>query len=208
MSENIIFIVTGADIEPRGERYIEYMLSLHKIFSYGFPVYGILSEYNKDKDNTPFSKFPFKKLIYIEKGKFDGLNKSPREFLSIQCLTNEMESLNIDDSTFVIKVSGRYLILNDSFINTIKSNIFNLNINSVVKTCDNETQQYTFLYALRYSYFKKFYKQHMDILANNKNIECATLEFLYNNGLFESTLKLESLGILTNINGEGNFIIY
>ena len=203
-----IFIVTGADIEPSKERYIEYMLSLNKIFSYGFPVYGVVSEHIKDKDNTPFSQLPFKKLTFIEKGNLDTFNKSPREFISIKCLLDEMQDLDIDDSIFVIKASGRYLILDDSFVSLVKSNQLNPNVNSIIRLCDNDTQQYTFLYALRYKYFKAFYNQGLNTVPNGKNIEQATLEFLHANNLFETTLKVDRLGILTNINGEGAFRIF
>lgn len=203
-----IFIVTGADIEPRRERFIEYMLSLHKIFSYGLKVYGVVSEYSKNKDTPPFSIFPFQTVKYIPTGVLDNLNKSPREFISIKCLIEEMNSLNIDASTFVIKASGRYLILNDSFVELVRNSQGNPNINSIIKVCDNDTQQYTFLYALRYKYFKAFYEQGLDAVPNGKNIEHATLEFLYKNGLFENTIKVDNLGILTNINGEGVFKVF
>lgn len=203
-----IFVVTGADIEPRKERYIEYMLSLHKIFSYGLKVYGVVSEYSQNKDTPPFSIFPFETLKYIPAGALDSLNKSPREFVSIKCLLEEMNSLNIDDSTFIIKASGRYLILNDSFIELVRKSQTNSNINSIIRLCDDGTQQYTFLYALRYKYFKAFYEQGLDAVPNGKNIERSTLEFLYKAGLFETTMKLDNLGILTNINGEGIFKVY
>ena len=183
-------------------------LSLNKIFSYGFPVYGVVSEHIKDKDNTPFSQLPFKKLTFIEKGNLDTFNKSPREFISIKCLLDEMQDLDIDDSIFVIKASGRYLILDDSFVSLVKSNQLNPNVNSIIRLCDNDTQQYTFLYALRYKYFKAFYNQGLNTVPNGKNIEQATLEFLHANNLFETTLKVDRLGILTNINGEGAFRIF
>ena len=208
MSNNPIFVITGADIEPQKERYIEYMISLHKIFSYGFPVHGVVSEHSKEKDNTPFSNFPFKTLSFIEKGVLDGFNKSPREFISIKTLINEMQRQDIDDSTFVIKASGRYVIIDDSFVNLVKSVQDNPNVNSIVRLCDNNTQQYTFLYALRYKYFKAFYNQGLNTVPNGKNIEQATLEFLHATNLFETTLNVDRLGILTNINGEGNYMIY
>ena len=208
MQLNPIFIVTGADIEPIKERYIEYMLSLHKIFSYGYPVYGVVSEHIKGKDNTPFSQLPFKQLTLIEKGTLDTFNKSTREFISIKSLLDEMYYLDIDDSTFIIKASGRYLILDDSFASLVKSNQLNPNVNSIVRLCDNDTQQYTFLYALRYKYFKAFYNQSINMLQYGKNIEQATLEFLHANNLFETTLKVDRLGILTNINCEGLFRIF
>lgn len=203
-----IFIVTAADIEPRKERYIEYMLSLHKIFYYRLKVYGVISEYSGHENTPPFSKFPFEYLVHIQKGVLDIFDKSPREFISIKSLIHEMESLNINENTFVIKVSGRYLILDDTFVETVKKNKDNLKINSIIKLCDNGTQQHTFLYALRYKYFEEFYKQGIHTVPNGKNIERATLEFLYNKGLFETTMTLDNLGILTNINGEGVFKIF
>ena len=214
--DTIICVVTGADITDnsaliRRERYIEYMMSLFKIFSYTIPTYGVLSEYksNSHTDSPPFYKFPFKKLTYIESGVLDNYSKSQKEFISINHLLEEMKTFDIDDDTFVIKVSGRYLLIEDSFMNIVKENQSNPNVSSIIKLNDSHTMQFTCLYALRYKYFKEFYEQDvMTVVPNGKCIELSTLEYLKTNNLYSRALVINSLGILTNINSEGNFKIF
>ena len=197
------FIVTGADIEPRKERNIEYTLCLHRIFSFGLPAYAVVSELDGSEPG-PFLSLAsrFSNLITLRKGVLDGLNKSQKEFASIKALLDTMDL----DNEFIIKVSGRYLLLNDSFVDTVKSAEKASNINAIVRLCDNDTQQYTFLYAMRFKYFKEFYQT--TVLPPGKNIERAILEFIHARGLYETTLKVSELGILTNINGEGGFKIF
>lgn len=196
------FVVTGADIEPRKERNIEYTLCLHRIFSFGLPTYAVVSECG-DSGPGPFLSLSshFSKLVALRKG-LDGLNKSQKEFASIKVLLDTMDL----DNEFIIKVSGRYLLLNNSFVDMVKSAEKASNINAIVKLCDNDTQQYTFLYAMRFKYFKEFYQT--TVLPPAKNIERAVLEFIHARGLYETTLKVSELGILTNINGEGEFKIF
>ena len=72
MDSPIIFLVTGADhinnCNPiiKKARYIEYIIALHKIFYYSYPVIGVLSEVDKEytEDRPPFESFPFQKLIH------------------------------------------------------------------------------------------------------------------------------------------------
>lgn len=197
------FVVTGADIEPRKERNIEYTLCLHRIFSFGLPAYAVVSEWDGSEPG-PFLSLAsrFSNLITLRKGVLDGLNKSQKEFASIKTLLDTMDL----DNEFIIKVSGRYLLLNNAFVETVKSAEKASNINAIVRLCDNDTQQYTFLYAMRFKYFKEFYKT--TVLPPGKNIERAILEFIHARGLYETTLKVSELGILTNINGEGGFKIF
>jgi hypothetical protein len=196
------FVVTGADIEPRKERNIEYTLCLHRIFSFGLPTYAVVSEWD---GSGPFLSLAsrFSKLVTLRKGLLDGLTKSQKEFTSIKALLSTME---LDENDFIIKVSGRYLLLNNSFVDTVKSAEKASNINAIVRLCDNDTQQYTFLYAMRFKYFKEFHQT--TVLPPGKNIERAVLEFIKAKGLYESTLKVSELGILTNINGEGDFKVF
>lgn len=214
MNSPIIFLVTGADhikgCNPilKRERYIEYTLSLHKIFHYSYPVIGVLSEYDKEnnKDCPPFESFPFQTLTKIVRGEFDGYNKSIRECVSIIRLLQEVPA--IDDDTFIIKISGRYLIMDDSFITIVKNNVSNHNIVAVIKTAvneQNEPLQYTFLYALRYRYMKAFYEKYKHEVSDDISVEYRIFEFLKQNQLLQSTIMVNQLGILANINNDDFF---
>lgn len=203
----MLFIVTGADHIPntsiRKERYVEYMLALHRVFSYGAPVLGVLSEYDPSEHSPPFSRFPFKVLKTIARGVLDGLGKSQKEYASISRLLSDVT--DISDDEFIIKASGRYMLVNDSFVNLVKEHETNPHVNAIIRLCDQDTQQYTFLYAMRYKYFKQLHSQPM--FPGGINIERVTLDFIKNNGLLDTTIKVNSLGILTNINNENDYKI-
>jgi hypothetical protein len=210
----MLFVVTGADrvtnLSSRKERFVEYMMSLHRIFSYGFPVVGVLSEVDSsiDENCPPFSRFPFTILKTLKYGDLNGYTKSQREFMSITQLIPTMNNIEIRDADFVIKISGRYMLVNNSFVDTVAKHQSNPRVNAVVRLCDQDTQQYTFLYAMRYTYFKKFYSQLPSILDGNINIEKVILDFLKHSGLFDTTVVVESLGILANINNENTYTVY
>jgi hypothetical protein len=202
------FIITGADhvsnTSLRRERYVEYMLALHRVFSYGLPVLGVLSEYAPSENTPPFSQFPFKLVKTIQRGALDGLGKSQKEFASISELLKDVT--DISDDEFIIKASGRYMLVNDTFVNLVKEHETNPRVNAIVRLCDQGTQQYTFLYAMRYKYFKQLHSHPM--FPSGVNVEQVTLDFIKTNGLLDTTLKVDSLGILANINNENNYTIY
>ena len=183
---------------------MEYMLALHRVFSYGLPVLGVLSEYAPSENTPAFSQFPFKLVKTIERGALDGLGKSQKEFASISELLTSVT--DVSDSEFIIKTSGRYMLVNDTFVNLVKEHETNPRVNAIVRLCDNDTQQYTFLYAMRYKYFKQLHSQ--PIFAAGINIERVTLDFIKNSGLFDTTLQVDSLGILTNIANTNDYVVY
>ena len=180
------------------------MLALHRVFSYGIPVLGVLSEYDPSEHSPPFFRFPFKVLKTIAPGILDGLGKSQKEYASISRLLSDVN--DISDDEFIIKVTGRYMLVNDSFVNLVKEHETNPRVNAIIRLCDHDTQQYTFLYAMRYRYFKQLHSQPM--FAAGINIERVTLDFIKNSGLFDTTIKVDSLGILANINNENSYYVY
>uniref|UniRef100_A0A6C0K914 Uncharacterized protein n=1 Tax=viral metagenome TaxID=1070528 RepID=A0A6C0K914_9ZZZZ len=205
----IIFITTGADIEPYIERYVEYMFSLHKIFSYNIPVYGVLSECSTiyNSKSAPFDKFPFNHLLKISSGDIQAHTKSLKEYMAIQLLLQSINSSSISDDTFVIKVSGRYLLIDDTFVNLVKETQSHLSIASIF--CKSQiNQQYSFLYAMRYKYFKLFYSNVPALLAEGHNIEEVLQLFLNYHNLIGKSIEIDHLGILTNIDNHGGFVIY
>jgi hypothetical protein len=214
MDYPIIFLVTGADhihdsnpIVKKG-RYIEYMIALHKIFYYSYPVIGVLSEVDNKhvEDRPPFESFPFQTLITIHRGELDRYNKSMREGISILRLLKEVPSIHHD--TFIIKVSGRYVIMDDSFLAIVKQHANNTNIAAVIRSAENNTAQFTFLYALRYQYMKEFYERYQYDANDTISVEYRIFEFLKEKHLLEHTIMVDKLGILTNINNEGIFRIF
>ena len=211
---DIIIVVTGAhDIKPENttllrERYVEYMIALHKVFSYNKPVYGVLSEYNeKQVSIPPFDRFAFRKLLkLVDTDLQDCSTKSQKESYSINLLIKDIE---MDDNTFVIKVSGRYVIIKDTFYNTVESLKNNMNVNGVI--CITEgvfpLQQYTFLYALRWKWFKKFYSESISKLEG-QCVERFIVEFFEKENIIGSIVNVSRLDILTNINSENKFKLY
>jgi hypothetical protein len=180
------------------------MLALHRVFSYGIPVMGVLSEYAPSENTPPFSQFPFKMLKTIQYGALDGLGKSQREYASISELLKDVSG--VSDDEFIIKTSGRYMLVNDSFFNLVKQHETNPRVNAIIRLSSDGMQQFTVLYAMRYKYFKWLHCQPM--IENGANIERVTLDFIKNNGLMDTTLKVESLDILTNIANSNHYIVY
>jgi hypothetical protein len=206
----IIFIVTAADIIPnitpilRRERYIEYMHCLHKIFNYEIPVYGVLSEYDRENiiDTPPFKKFPFNKVVYIDHGILPSLKKSHCEIIAINTLLDNLNPLEIDDDAFIIKISGRYLLLDDSFIDAVKLNL-DTTVQTIVKH-NNINHVFTFLYALRYNHFKRYYKSYSQ---SDMSTENTLFSYLRTNNLLDNCINIKRLGVLTNVCNENTFEI-
>ena len=198
---SIVFITSLAQHLDNDEKYElrekQTMYSLSRIFSYKLPVYGVISETHNDNNWLPKQFFPFEKLLEIVSTE-KNMNKSQKEFYSIKTLVYNM---NLNDNTWVIKVSGRYMIYNDTFVDIVKK--CPDNIKAVVRTCDNNTQMYTFLFALRFKYFKEFFINIQ--IPNNINIEMLTL--LYIQHIFSSNeIKyINELGIFCNIADENKF---
>jgi hypothetical protein len=134
---------------------------------------------------------PFEKLVEIESFN-KNMTKSQKEFNSIKLL---MSNLDMDDDTWVIKLSGRYMIYNDIFIESVKN--ASDNIKAVIRTCDNDTQMYTFLFALRFKYFKEYFVNYN--LPDNINLERITLLYIKNILSSEEIQCVNDLGIICNI---------
>lgn len=210
-----VFLLTGAHIIKNAnevllkERFTEYMVSLHKVFSYNKPVYGVLSEYIESLPYTPpFKQFNFNNLVLLSPDKLSMCTtKSQREFMSIKSMLSEMN--NLADDTFIIKLSGRYIILKDTIFNISEEIKNNININAIVHLTKEVAplQQFTFLFALRWKWFKQFYSQPLEELGE-KCVERFIIEFFEKNNLQQSILHVDELGVLANIDNQGKYTIY
>lgn len=215
--KDIGFVITGAHIIPGAsptlyrERYIEYMFALQKVFSYQKPVYGVLSEFDpiaSPVNIPPFDFFPFEKLWKLAPQALDHCKtKSQREFLSIQSLVNSLQGdTTLADDTFIIKVSGRYLLLKDTMLNLVESQKANKDIQAIVCLTKGvyPVQQYTFCFAMRWKWFQRFYTRPVEELGT-KCVERFIIEFIEQENLQGATLPIDELGVLCNINNENKF---
>ena len=204
------FLITGAlNISNSSsiineQRKIEYILCLHKIFNYNLPVHMVLSECNElEYKSSYFNMFNYTTTKIIENTEILGANtKSQKEFLSISEWIKNAPS--IDDSTWIIKLCGRYLLLDDFFITTVKS--LDDRYNAVLKIIDN-TLGCTFCFAMRWKYFKDFYSKPIELLGE-KCVENFMIEYIIENKLTDSTINISNLGILTNIANDNKYTIY
>lgn len=206
---SINFIITGA-VKTQNithdlftERNTEYRLCLHKLFHYNKPVHAIISECTKEESKeTCFSKFLFSSELYIPSTKdLNAKGKSQQEFLSIQKYVQN--STNFKDDDWIVKLSGRYLLLSDYFMENVKN--APKECDAIVKVSNTEPQIYTFCFALRWVHFKEFYSQDVNYLGE-QCVENFIFSYIHDNKL--KTMALPKLDILTNINSEGIYRIY
>ena len=188
----LAFVVTMADASPREIRHHEYMYCLSRIFSYGLPVYGVVSE---TTHYTPAEFFPFEKCVYVEStADHNAISKSRKEFVSLRKLVSEV---SLDETTWVVKVSGRYMLVNDSFLQRVRMSPKQ----AVVRKCD-DTQMYTFLYAIRFGLLKAILEAELD---NTTNIEWHIVHHLRRLVSDAEIEYVSDLGVFANINNEGKF---
>jgi hypothetical protein len=201
---SIAFITTMAQHVNNDEKYNErekqYMYSMARIFSYKLPVYCVLSETHNDEEFKPKVFFPFQKLLEID-SLDKNMTKSQKEFYSIKSLLNYID---LDDNTWIVKVSGRYMIYNDEFIEFVKKS--SNNIKAIIKTCDNDTQMYTFLFALRFKYFKDFFINYN--LPNDMNLEKIILFYIEKKLEKTHINYINNLGIFSNIDDSNEFTYF
>jgi len=206
---SIHFIITGAvkikniTSELFIERNTEYKLCLYKILHYKKPVHAIISECTKEESKeTSFSKFAFSSELYIPSTTdLNAKGKSQQEFLSIQEYVKNTTMFNDED--WIIKLSGRYLLLSDFFMDAVKN--APKECDAVVKVSDTNPQIYTFCFALRWKHFKDLYLHDVNYLGD-QCVENFIYSYLIDNKI--KTIILPKLDILTNINSEGIYRIY
>jgi hypothetical protein len=185
----------------------EYKRSLDKIFSYNKPVYGIFSEMNKVNFETPsFLNYDYKNVNFIENtyDKYRAISKSQKEFCSIYDSLHLLK--DIPDNDWIIKLTGRYLLTNDNFIEDVEKQ--DNNIIAVIKPCDNYTQCYTFCYAIRKKYFIDFFSNfNIFYEIQNKNIEMVFYNFLMDK-YKDNTYFINNLNIYADIANCSNYQLY
>ena len=101
----------------RENRYIECIESLLNLIKNNNKVYPIIVENNGQRE-TFLDKFNCD-IVYTNNNKFNFKNKEGNELLDIKDVINKYK---IKDNDTIIKLTGRYKILNLDFINLVINN--------------------------------------------------------------------------------------
>ena len=104
----------------RQNRYIDCIQHLLKLIENDIDIKPIIVENNGFRD-TYLNNLKCD-ICYTNNNKLDFNHKGVNELLDIKEIINQY---NIKDDDFIIKLTGRYKILNLNFINFIKNNIYN-----------------------------------------------------------------------------------
>jgi hypothetical protein len=205
----IHILVTTAEVSNQHPLYSirrsEYMMCLHKILNYNCPTILINSETERvDKSCIDDILHKFTTVINIPNTNLLGaIGKSQQEYVSIKQFINI--NPQIDDDDWVVKLSGRYLFIDDTFMNEVK--MASPETQGLIQLCDNNTQMRTFCYALRYKWFKSFHKYPVQVMGY-LNIERFILECILRENIFTNIKIIDRLGILANINNENKYQIF
>lgn len=136
-------------------RYIECINKLLDLLNDDKSIKPIIVE-NNGKRETYLDNFVCD-IMYTNNNKINCLNKAENELLDIK---EVIKKYNIQDDDTIIKLTGRYKLLNLNFINVVKEYINTYD--AFVKFFNVCTQQYVFddcvlgLFAIKCKYLKKF----------------------------------------------------
>ena len=182
-------------------RESQYMYSFARLFSYKLPIYCVVSETYNLPLYYPISQFPFKKIVNIESTiqLLGNVCQSMKEFISLKYLVQNMD---INDNTWIIKTSGRYLLEDDTFVTLVKNT--NNSTEAIIRSCDNDTQIYTFLFAMRFKHFKNLFQNFM--IENNVNLERFVYLYILEFIPKENIKYVDHLGIFCNIACENTYL--
>ena len=171
----------------RNNRYINSITQLLKLIENDNDIKPIIVE-NGGKRETYLNNFNCDVLytnnndVYIHKG-FN-------EQLDVQ---EVIKQYNINDNDIIIKISGRYRLLNKDFINIIKNN----NKDAYVKFFCVAARQFGFnymssgLFAIKCKYLKQF----MYTGLNNLSSDCELAEYIRKNVDKNNLMEIDKLNL-------------
>jgi len=128
-------------------------------------------------------------ICYTDNNKIDFKHKGENELLDIKEVINKY---NIQDDDMVIKITGRYKLLNSNFINLITNNT---DIDAFVKFFNVCTKEYLFddcvlgLFAVRCKYLKKFTYRFI------RSPECEFADYIREQINNKNLLEIEKLDL-------------
>jgi hypothetical protein len=171
----------------RESRYTECILQLLTFVENDTSIKPIIVENNGPRQ-TFLDDFNCD-IFYTDNNKIDFKHKGENELLDIKEVINKY---NIHDDDMVIKMTGRYKLLNSKFINLIKNNT---DIDAFVKFFNVCTKEYLFddcvlgLFAVRCKYLKNFTYQFI------RSPECEFADYIREQINNKNLLEIEKLDL-------------
>ena len=142
--------------EHRKQRYIDSISSTLKLIENKENIIPIIVENNGTRQ-TYLNDFNCANVVYTDNNKYNFREKAMNELLDIKHVINKY---NINDDDFVIKLTGRYKVLTDSFVKLVEENAYKYD--AFVKFFNVCTLEYMKndcvlgFYAIKCKYLKDF----------------------------------------------------
>jgi hypothetical protein len=157
-------------LKNRTERYIECIKSTLKIIEQNnHNIKPIIVE-NNDNSDTFLNNLGCD-VIYTNNNKYKHPHKGVNELLDIQ---HVIQTYNINDDDVIIKLTGRYKMMDDSFINIVKHNTHDAFVKFFnVCTLKNVNNDCVLgMFAIKCKYLKQF------TYTCKKSAECDFAEYV------------------------------
>lgn len=198
---NKIGIITELTKINRNNRYIECINQLLELIKLDTDIKPIIVE-NNGLRNTYLNNFNCD-VIYTNNNSYNFNHKGFNELLDIK---DVIYKYNIQDDDIIIKITGRYKLLNIDFINIIKNN----KKDAYVKFFNVCTKQFMYndcilgLYAIKCKYLKNFNYNEL----NNISPELEFAEYIHSNIDKNNLMEIENLNLEYCLyNDESNLLI-
>jgi hypothetical protein len=172
----------------RNNRYIECINQLLELINNDNNIKPIIVE-NNGLRNTYLNNFNCD-IVYTNNNFYDFNHKGYNELLDIKDVINKY---NIKDNDIIIKITGRYKLLNMDFFNIVKNN----NKDAYVKFFNVCTKQFIYndsvlgLFAIKCKYLKLFNYNEL----NNKSPEVEFAEYIRSNIDKNNLMEIENLNL-------------
>lgn len=185
---NKIGIVTELTKINRNNRYIECITQLLELIKNDTDIKPIIVE-NGGLRKTYLNDFNCD-VLYTNNNSYNFLHKGFNELLDIKEVINKY---NINDNDIIIKITGRYKLLNNDFINLVKNN----NKDAYIKFFNVCTKEFMDndcvlgLYAIKCKYIKNF--NYNGLINKSPEVEFA--EYVKTNINLNNYIEVKNLNL-------------
>lgn len=171
ISNTTIKIVCSAALldEKYEVRKQEYINAIERIKQFGFMPYIVES----CKSGPTFLDQLSDKVWYAKTNDFGLRNKGVNE---AKALLNFFEHNKFNDDDIILKITGRYFFIDDSFLRYITNHLeYDAFVKDFRKPNGRERDMFTACFAMKYKYFVEFLQQ-LDLLKLEREMICIEWE--------------------------------